>query len=240
MHLAALLVLIAAPVVVAAVQVAPAPPPTVVQVQQWFEAGQYDDVTEAAPAVDDPKARYLAAASFERLGRMDQARQAYTQLSLSGARDPWAMIGRSAQALSTVSPTAAALPARAPDAEKILAAAEQSAQRAVQLATPAPSKAAADAAPAEAPPHPALAIAHYQLGLVQAHRDNVEDAAASFGRAVTADPSFAYAHYYAGLMYSRLQREDQATVYWEAFLNLAPKAPEAPQVQTLMPALRAR
>jgi tetratricopeptide (TPR) repeat protein len=83
-------------------------------------------------------------------------------------------------------------------------------------------------------------MAHYQLGLVQAHKNDLEGAAASFGRAVTAEPSFAYAHYYAGLMYSRMQREDQVTVYWEAFLKLAPQAPEAAQVQAIMPTLRAR
>jgi len=240
MRLATLLVVIAAPVTVAA-QVAPPPPPTIVQIQQWFEAGRYDEVVAAAPGLDDPKAQYLAGASCERLKRMDQARQIYTKLAGRAARDPWSMIGRSAQALTTVSPTPAALPASQAKAEPALVAAEESAQQAVRLAMPAPARGSASApAPAEAPTDPALAMAHYQLGLVQAHKNDLEGAAASFGRAVTAEPSFAYAHYYAGLMYSRMQREDQVTVYWEAFLKLAPQAPEAAQVQAILPALRAR
>jgi Flp pilus assembly protein TadD len=240
MRLAAVLVVAAAPVAVAA-QVAPPPPPTIVQIQQWFEAGQYDEVTAAAPGMDDPKVYYLAGASYERLKRMDQARQIYTKLAGRSATDPWSLIGRSAQALTTVAPTPAALPPPAGTAEPALVAAEESAQRAVRLATPAPARGSTSApAPAEAPADPALAMAHYQLGLVQAHTNDLENAAASFGRAVTAEPSFAYAHYYAGLMYSRMQREDQATVYWEAFLKLAPQAPEAAQVQAIMPALRAR
>jgi tetratricopeptide (TPR) repeat protein len=213
----------------------------VVQIQQWYEAGLYDQVIQAAPGVDDPKARYLAGASFERLKRKDEAGQAYTQLTERGDADPWAMIGRSAQALSTMpaAPAASAVPQA--QAENPLVVAEQSAQRAVQLATPVPPEGAANApVPAQAPPHPALAIAHYQLGLVQSHKNEMENAAASFGRAATAEPSFAYAHYYAGLMYSRIQRVDQTAVYWEAFLKLAPKAPEAAQVLSIMRTLRGR
>ena len=240
MRVAGSIVLLAFPLAAAA-QVAAPPPPTVVQLQQWFEAGQYDEVTRTAPEVDDPLAGYLAGASLERLGRMDQARQAYTQLTQRGQNDPWALIGRSAQALSTVPATPAALPVP-PQAGSALSVAEQSARRAVRAATPAPAAGAPNAAPpgADAPPDSALAVAHHQLGLVQAHQNDLEGAAASFGRAVTASPSFAYAHYYAGLMYSRLQQSEQAAVYWTAFLKLAPRAPEADEVTALLPALQAR
>jgi tetratricopeptide (TPR) repeat protein len=240
MRLASLLTLIGVPVALAA-QVAPPPPPTVVEIQHWFEAGLYDQVVQAVPGVDDPKAHYIAGASYERLRRMDQARQMFTQLSERGDDDPWAMIGRSAQALSTVPATPGAIPVPQEAAESPLVVAEQSAQQAVQMATPAPPE-GAPSAPASAvgPPNPTLAMAHYQLGLVQAHKSELENAAASFGRAVTAEPSFAYAHYYAGLMYSRIQRVDQTAVYWEAFLTLAPKAPEAAQVLSIMRTLRGR
>jgi tetratricopeptide (TPR) repeat protein len=245
MRAVALLVTLVIPATAAA-QVAPPPPPTIVQVQQWFEAGLYDQVIQAAPPIEDPKAKYLAGMALERLKRMDEARQTYTQLAERGEGDPWAAIGRSAQALTNVPATPAAVPApRQPmpgdAAEDPMATAEQAAVQAVQQAMPpAPGPGAPAPAAATTPPHPALAMAHYQLGLVQAHKGEHENAAASFGRAATAEPTFAYAHYYAGLMYSRFKRVDQTAIYWEAFLKLAPKAPEAPQVLSIIRTLRGR
>jgi len=226
--------------VAAAAQATPTPP-SVAQIQQWYEAGQYQQII-SAPASPDPKAAYLVGTSFERLKRAGDARTAYQRLASRPASDPWGQIGRSAVALLDVPVTAtgAAAPAPAPDQAGTDPAtiAEQAARRAITAATPS---SATSGAPSSSPPtNPVLAIAHYQLGLVLLRRGNQASAAESFGRASTADPGFAYAHYFAGLMYSRISQLNQTSSYWSAFLKLAPKAPEAPQVLSIMRTLRGR
>ena len=75
--------------------------PTADDVQTWFEAGQYQEVVDAAPHVPAPEAQYLAAMSHEKLDQTDEARGIYQQLVERGEDDPWALIGRSASALVT-------------------------------------------------------------------------------------------------------------------------------------------
>lgn len=87
---------------------------------------------------------------------------------------------------------------------------------------------------------PASFFAHYQLGQVEAARNNWAGAAEAFERASQADPLFAYAHYYAALAYSRVQRADQTATHLQAFLTLAPAAPERPAVESIMRTLRGR
>ena len=55
-----------------------------------------------------------------------------------------------------------------------------------------------------------------------------------------AAPRFAYAHYYAGLSHYRVGRTDKMAAAFEHFLTLAPKAPERPQVESIMRTLRGR
>ncbi len=86
----------------------------------------------------------------------------------------------------------------------------------------------------------AAALAHYQVGLVQAQQVDYAAAAASFEQATENDPAFAYAYYYAGLAHSRLDRTDQMAINFERFLQLAPDAPEAPRVESLMRSIRGR
>ncbi len=90
---------------------------------------------------------------------------------------------------------------------------------------------------AEEPKH---FFAQYQLGLVQAGREDWAAAALSFDQAAQIDPSFAYAHYYAGLSYSRIKRVDRTAAHFEAFLKLAPKAPERIAVESILRTLRGR
>ena len=81
---------------------------------------------------------------------------------------------------------------------------------------------------------------HYQLGLVDAERQEWPGAAEAFERASQIDSTFAYAHYYAGLAYSKIKRVDRTAAHFETFLKLAPKAPERPAVESIMRTLRGR
>lgn len=86
----------------------------------------------------------------------------------------------------------------------------------------------------------ALPEAHYQRGLVLMMRRQWGDAAAAFGKATTLDPAFAAAHYYGGLAESRANRIDRMAAHFEAFLKLAPTAPERPEVESIMRTVRGR
>ena len=85
-----------------------------------------------------------------------------------------------------------------------------------------------------------LADAHYQLGLVQAKREDWRAAAEAFDRAAELNPSVAYAHYYGGLMHYRAGRPDRMAIHFEQFLKLAPEAPERPEVLQIMKTVRGR
>jgi tetratricopeptide (TPR) repeat protein len=83
-----------------------------------------------------------------------------------------------------------------------------------------------------------LAEAHYQLGLVEAKRQDWRGAANAFDKAAELNPSMAYAHYYGGLMHYRAKRPDQMAIHFEEFLKLAPDAPERPEVLQIMKTVR--
>lgn len=87
---------------------------------------------------------------------------------------------------------------------------------------------------------PDLAEAHYQLGLVQDARGENAPAAAAFARAAELAPQMAYAHYMAGMSFYKSKRVDKMAVHFEDFLKLAPTAPEAPAVQSIMKTVRGR
>lgn len=85
-----------------------------------------------------------------------------------------------------------------------------------------------------------LSPAHYQVGLVQAKRQDWSAAAEAFDRAVELDPTNAYAHYYSGLMHYQARRPDRMAIQFEQFLKLAPDAPERPEVLQIMRTVRGR
>jgi tetratricopeptide (TPR) repeat protein len=85
-----------------------------------------------------------------------------------------------------------------------------------------------------------LPEAHFQLGLVQAKRQQWREAAAAFDRAIEIDPGMAYGHYYGGLMHYRAKQPDRMAVRFEHFLKLAPQAPERPEVMQIMRTVRGR
>lgn len=73
-----------------------------------------------------------------------------------------------------------------------------------------------------------------QLGLVQTLRNDFGGASAALEKAAQIDGADAYAHYYAGLAASKLRRTDRMIAHFEAFVRLAPEAPERPTVETLL------
>ena len=82
--------------------------------------------------------------------------------------------------------------------------------------------------------------AQYQLGLVESARANQPAAAAAFAKAAELDPQMAYAHYEAGMAFYKAKKIDRMAVYFENFLKLAPDAPEAPEVKSIMKTVRGR
>jgi tetratricopeptide (TPR) repeat protein len=87
---------------------------------------------------------------------------------------------------------------------------------------------------------PNVPEAHYQLGLVQSLMGDFAGAAARFDRAAQLDPGFAYAHYYAGLSHYKAKRLDLMASRFEAFVKLAPTAPERSEVESIMRTVRGR
>ena len=85
---------------------------------------------------------------------------------------------------------------------------------------------------------PKKAEALYQKGVIYGYQNKVSEAITYFNSCLEVKPTHAYAHYQLGLAYYQKQRPDLAIVHFEKFLQLAPEAPEAPQVRNLLNFLR--
>lgn len=81
-------------------------------------------------------------------------------------------------------------------------------------------------------------FASYQLGLAASKASDWGTATSAFSRAVELKPDFAYAHYYAALASQRQRQLPKAAQHFEAFLRLAPEAPERQAVQAIMRSLK--
>jgi tetratricopeptide (TPR) repeat protein len=79
---------------------------------------------------------------------------------------------------------------------------------------------------------------YYLRGRVASGRKDYAAAAPDFEKAIELNPRHAYAYYYAGIAYNSLKRRDKTVQYFNTFLKLAPDAPEAEKVQSLLRALR--
>ena len=77
-------------------------------------------------------------------------------------------------------------------------------------------------------------FAHYQLGLASGKANDWGAAVGAFTRAVELKPDFAYAHYYAGLSYQRQRQLSKTAEHFDAFLRLAPDAPERSAVLAIL------
>ena len=69
------------------------------EIQRLFEAGRYQQIVDASSADSPPEVLYLRAQSLQRLGAMDQAAQAFGQLSTRPEGDPWHFVGLSGRQL---------------------------------------------------------------------------------------------------------------------------------------------
>ena len=188
-------------------------PPSSHQIQQWFEAGNDQQVVEASASASDPEAKYLTGLSYQRLNRLAEARQVFENLAARPETDAWAHIGHSAALLSQAA--AGSVPVSA------AAEVEQAARRAIELA-------------------PGLSLGHYQLGRVQGQKKDFGQAVSAFEQVIALEPRFAYAHYFVGLSYYEIRRTDKMANAFEYFLKLAPDAPERGQVESIMRTLRGR
>ncbi len=80
--------------------------------------------------------------------------------------------------------------------------------------------------------------AFYQLGLAHLKKNEFNDASQALDRAAELMQEFAYAHYYAGIAHQREKRFNRMAEHFQAFLKLAPDAPEKKQVQLALSSLR--
>lgn len=83
--------------------------------------------------------------------------------------------------------------------------------------------------------HPRTA---YVRGLVKVVRKDFAGAAQDLEKACGAEPRNAYAHYYAGLAYNQVKRPDRMVSHFESFMKLAPNAPEAARVRSVLRTVR--
>jgi tetratricopeptide (TPR) repeat protein len=71
-------------------------------------------------------------------------------------------------------------------------------------------------------------------GSIYLSKQQYKEAETDLNKAIELEPKHAYAHYYMGLTQSGLKRTDQMVKHFEMFLQLAPNAPEATRVKSLL------
>lgn len=77
-------------------------------------------------------------------------------------------------------------------------------------------------------------FAQYQLGLSASKGGDWGTASQAFTRAIELKPDFAYAHYYAALAFQRQRQLSRTAEHFDAFLRLAPDAPERSAVVAIL------
>jgi tetratricopeptide (TPR) repeat protein len=77
-------------------------------------------------------------------------------------------------------------------------------------------------------------FAHYQLGLAASKAGDWGGAVQGFTKALEQKPDLAYAHYYAALAYQRQRQLSKTAEHFDAFLRLAPEAPERSAVVAIL------
>jgi tetratricopeptide (TPR) repeat protein len=76
--------------------------------------------------------------------------------------------------------------------------------------------------------------AQYQLGMAYAWQERFQDAVNVLSHVVEVNPQHAYAHYWLGMSYYKIKDYTKMINHLEAFLQLAPDAPEAVQVKEIL------
>ncbi|HOC44400.1 MAG TPA: hypothetical protein PKJ99_15395 [Thermoanaerobaculales bacterium] len=82
------------------------------------------------------------------------------------------------------------------------------------------------------------ALVDYQLGLSYTLEERWQDAIGWFDKVVARDPKFAHAFFYRGLAQGKLDHKDKMLVDLDAFVKLAPTAPEAGIAKATLAAAR--
>jgi tetratricopeptide (TPR) repeat protein len=77
-------------------------------------------------------------------------------------------------------------------------------------------------------------FAQYQLGLSASKAGDWGTAVAAFTKAIELKPDLAYAHYYAALAHQRQRQLPKTAEHFDAFLRLAPDAPERAAVAAIL------
>jgi tetratricopeptide (TPR) repeat protein len=77
-------------------------------------------------------------------------------------------------------------------------------------------------------------FAQYQLGLAASKASDWGSATQAFTKAIELKGDFAYAHYYAALAYQRQRQLPKTAQHFDAFLRLAPDAPERSAVAAIL------
>jgi tetratricopeptide (TPR) repeat protein len=77
-------------------------------------------------------------------------------------------------------------------------------------------------------------FAQYQLGLSASKANDWGTAVAAFTKTLELKPDFAYAHYYAALAHQRQRQLPKTAEHFDAFLRLAPDAPERSAVIAIL------
>jgi tetratricopeptide (TPR) repeat protein len=143
------------------------------RVRKMFEAGQFQQVVDAAQAESEPGVLYTAAQSQQKLGANDQAAELYRQLAERSDADAWHFIGLSGKQLVEGDASAALESARqAVSAEPD--SAESHYQLGLVLAKRQNWSEAAAAFDRAADLNPSHAYAYYYGGLMQ-YRANRPD-----------------------------------------------------------------
>ncbi len=77
-------------------------------------------------------------------------------------------------------------------------------------------------------------FAQYQLGVAASKANDWGTATQAFTQAIALKGDFAYAHYYAALAYQRQRQLSKTAEHFDAFLRLAPDAPERSAVVAIL------
>lgn len=85
---------------------------------------------------------------------------------------------------------------------------------------------------------PESAEAHHYRGMVRTQQKDFQGAIADLEKAIELDPTRAYSHYYMALAYNGIKRPDKMAEHFQTFLQLAPDAPDADKVRSVLKAFR--